>query len=102
MPMRHNQVIYLVSRQTAYDEIGNAVKSTQERRIFANAMSVGMQEFYQAGQSGIRPERQFEIYSFEYRGEDTLRHNGDTLRIVRTTGNGDKLRLICERSTGHD
>ena len=95
--MRHDSVIYLVSKTVQYDELGNAVEVESERMIYANEMSVSMKEFYEAGNKGIRPEKQFEIYSFEYEGESLLKHDDNDYKIIRTQKFGDKTRLICER-----
>lgn len=99
--MRHNDAIHLIKQSVGYDELANPVKTTTERLVFANEMSVGFAEFYTAGNSGMKPEKQFEIYSFEYEGESTLRHDGREYKVIRTSGRGDKLRIICEGVVGH-
>ena len=95
--MRHNDVVLLLSKKVEYDELGNAIETVNERMVYANEMSVSMQEFYEAGKQGIRPEKQFEIYSFEYQGESKLKHNNKDYEIIRTQTKGDKTRLICKR-----
>lgn len=102
MPMRHKALIHLITFVVTSDAIGNQIREPMERRVFANEMSVGMKEFYEAGNGGLRPERQFEMYAFEYQGEPQLRHDGITYRIIRTSGAGDKLRLVCERVVGNE
>lgn len=99
--MRHSAVIYLLSKKIDYDELAQPIITKTERMVFANPMTVSMKEFYEAGNSGINPEKQFEIYSFEYNGESTLKSDGTEYRIVRTAGKGDKLRIICERVVGN-
>lgn len=98
--MRHKDVIYLIKNETTYDELGNPVTRKGERMVFANEMSVSMREFYEAGNAGIYPEKQFEIYSFEYEGESELLHNDRLYRVIRTNKQGDKLRIICETNVG--
>ena len=95
--MRHNDVVLLLSKKVEYDELGNAIEVETERTVYANEMSVSMKEFYEAGNKGIRPEKQFEIYSFEYQGESKLKHNNKEYKIIRTQTKGDKTHLICER-----
>lgn len=94
--MKHNQVIYLISTTITEDGIGNQVETPTERQIFANEMSVGSSEFYNAALTGLRPAKMFEIYSFEYRGESKLKHGTTTYRIIRTEGRGEKIRITCE------
>jgi len=95
--MRFKEVIYLLSVTVDYDEIGNPVETVTERKVYANEFSITSSEFYNAALTGLRPAKQFEIYSFEYQGEEKLKHNGITYHIIRTETRGEKTRLSCER-----
>ena len=95
--MRHNQVIKLISITITEDAIGNQIETPTEREIFANEFSVSSGEFYNAAVTGLRPAKMFEIYSWEYQGEERLKHDAITYRIIRTEAKGEKLRLTCER-----
>lgn len=95
--MRHNQVIYLQSVTVTEDEIGNQVETVTERMVFANEIAVTAEEFYNAGQAGLRPTKRFEIYAFEYQGEERLKHDGTVYRIIRTETRGEKTRITCEK-----
>lgn len=95
--MRHNQIIKLLSVTVTKDTIGNQVTTTSERTIYANEYYVGGKEFYDAAVAGLRPEKQFEIYSYEYANEPKLKHNDITYNVIRTEARGDKLRITCER-----
>lgn len=95
--MRFKEVIYLLSVIVGYDEIGNPVETVTERKVYANEFSVSSSEYYNAALTGLRPAKQFEIYSFEYQDEEKLKHNGITYRIVRVETRGEKTRLTCER-----
>lgn len=95
--MRHDQVIYLLSVTVEEDEIGNQVEIVTERMVFANELAVTSEEFYNAATTGLRPTKRFEIYSFEYQGEDRLKHDGVVYRIIRVEKRGEKTRITCER-----
>lgn len=95
--MRHNQVIYLQAVTVVEDDIGNQVETVTERMVFANELSVSSQEFYNAAVTGLRPTKRFEIYSFEYQGEERLKHDGVVYRVIRTEKRGEKIRITCER-----
>lgn len=95
--MRHNQVIYLLSTTIIEDGIGNQIPTTTERKVYANEFSVSSSEYYNAAVTGLRPAKQFEIYSFEYQNEEQLKHDGANYRIIRTETRGEKTRLTCER-----
>lgn len=95
--VRHNAVIYLISTTYDYDELANPIDKEVEKRVFANEMSVSAREFYNAGVSDLKPEKQFEIYSFEYKGETKLRHGQTKYKVIRTMSKGDKMQIICEK-----
>lgn len=95
--MRFKDVIYLINVTVTEDEIGNQIETVTERMVFANELSVSTEEFYSAGQAGLRPTKRFEIYSFEYQGEDRLKHDGVVYRVIRTEKRGEKTRITCER-----
>lgn len=95
--MRHNQIIKLITVTVTEDAIGNQIASTTERTVYANEFYVNQSEFYNASVAGLKPEKQFELYSYEYQGESKLKHDTDTYNIIRTEKRGDKIRLTCER-----
>lgn len=98
--MRHNDVIHLISVDTTYDEIGNPVEVKTERMVYANQFEVSSVEFYEASAQGLKPEKIFEIYSFEFQGEDKLKHNGQVYHIIRASTRGEKTRITCQKVTG--
>ena len=95
--MRHNQIIKLINVIVTEDAIGNQIASTTERAVYANEYYVSQSEFYNAAVAGLKPEKQFEMYSYEYQDEPKLKHDTDTYNIIRTEKRGDKIRLTCER-----
>ena len=97
MKLRHHEVIYLISTQIIEDEIGNQIEQDTERKVYANEFSVSATEYYNAAVTGMRPSKSFEIYSFEYNGEEKLKHNGVIYRIIRAETRGEKTRITCER-----
>lgn len=100
MKLRHNDVIYLIFTSIIEDEIGNQIEQNIERKVYANEFSVSVTEYYNAAATGMRPSKSFEIYSFEYRGEEKLKHEGIIYRIIRVESRGEKTRITCERVVG--
>lgn len=99
--MRFKDVIYLISVTIIEDKIGNQIETPVERMVYANEYSVSSNEYYSAAMTGLRPVKMFEIYSFEYQGEDKLKHNGVMYRIIRAETRGERTRLTCERVIGN-
>jgi hypothetical protein len=98
MMLRHHEVIYLIPSHIERDEVGNEVEVDETpRKVYANEFSVSATEYYNAAVTGMRPSKSFEIYSFEYNGEEKLKHNDVTYRIIRAETRGEKTRITCER-----
>lgn len=100
--MRYNDVIELLSVTIVEDELGNQIEQEIPRQVFANEFGIGSSEFYEAGMQGLKPEKAFELYAFEYQDEPKFKHNGIEYRIIRTQTKGEKIRLTGERVIGND
>jgi hypothetical protein len=101
--MRYSDVIYLLVPEIIEDDLGQTTPTGNftERMIFANKFVVGTSEFYEAAISGMKPEKQFEIYSAEYNDEELLRHEEKLYSIIRVQEVGEKTRITCERDVGN-
>lgn len=98
--MRHKDVIYLISIESVKDDIGNSIDTEIKRMVYANKFYINQSEFYNAQVAGLKPSQQFEIYSFEYKNEARLEHDGIKYSIIRADERGDKTRITCERVIG--
>jgi hypothetical protein len=96
---RPSAVIYLLGATITQDDIRNQIPTVTEREVFAEELAVFANDFYGAAATGLRPERVFEVYTREYRGETQLKHQGVTYGIIRTTlgKTSERTRLTCER-----
>ena|SRR5690554_5378475 len=97
MKMRHKEVIHLESTTIKKDEWGNEVEVPDWKKIYANEYSIGSSEYYNAATAGLRPEKSFEIYSFEYNNEKKFKYKDEEYKIIRTQGKGEKVILIGEK-----
>lgn len=98
--MRHHDIIELIAITIVEDELGNQLEQEIPRQVFANQFSISDRDFYSAGVQGLKPEKRFEIYSFEYQAEPKFRYNGIQYKIIRTETKGEKIRLTGERVIG--
>ena len=99
---RFDKVIYLLSTTISYDEIGNPIEVITEKKSFTKEKFVGSAEYYNAAAAGLRPERKFEVFTREYKGEAKLKYDGVIYRIIRTSlgKTSEKTWLTCERTAG--
>lgn len=96
--MRRNTTIYLIPKTPGENDIGDSLHNEgKPRRLLAEKKSIRQSEFYQAAATGLKPELTFVVWPHEYRGEDILKFNEKSYKIIRTfEKNHKELELICE------
>ncbi|MCM3444378.1 hypothetical protein [Metabacillus halosaccharovorans] len=95
--MRHDKVIYLLTTTITEDAIGNQIEQEVPRMVFANEFEVSSSEFYEASLQGLKAEKRFELYSFEYEDETKLMYNNEEYKVIRTQSKGEKVRITCQK-----
>lgn len=75
----------LIAYDRQPDQYGVQKPGTLIRReIFAQVESVGRNEYFAAGQNGIRADYRFRVFAAEYHGERECEYNGERYTIYRT------------------
>lgn len=74
--------------------------------VYCNQRSIGMAEFYQAAQTGIKVEMKVEVRSADYSGQKLAEFGGKRYTVLRTftAGSGEITELtlsdLAERQEG--
>jgi len=67
------------------DEIGNQIPVDPIRTpVLCQKKSIGRNEFYNAANTGLRPELIFVIHAYEYNNEPVVNFEGKDYRVIRT------------------
>ena len=97
--------IALCKKTQSLNEYGDLVETLTKRTVYAEEISVGMTEVYQAMAVGYKPEIKFRLENFmDYKGEEIVEYapfmSQDTvqLRVLRTYRSGDQIELVCYNS----
>ena len=91
-------VLTLIRLETTLDEYGDPVISEIRREVFAEQMSIGQKEFYQAHAVGLQPEIKFKLTDYlDYENEQCVEHTGQRYRVLRTYRTGQMLEIVCYR-----
>lgn len=97
--------INLLKKVQSLNTYGDLVETYTRRTVYAEEMSVGMTETYQAMAVGYKPEVKFRLENFmDYHGEELVEYtpfmSQDTaiLRVLRTYRAGDRIELVCYAS----
>lgn len=69
-----------------------------EYGVYATPKSVTYNEFYQATANGFRADIVFEMYSFEYSGQETVEYKEEEYEVLRTyQKTKDRIELTCRK-----
>lgn len=68
-----DKVLYLLEETESFDALKRPHKKYNEKKVYANKISVKRSEFYQAQAAGFKPEKCFEIRTIEF-DEDKHTH----------------------------
>ncbi|MCK9326514.1 MAG: hypothetical protein M0P69_13570 [Bacteroidales bacterium] len=95
--MLSNDTLYLVTNTRIINALGDTIETPTKRLVYADQLSIGQAEFYQAAATGLRPELKFEIMAEEYLGEIEIEYNSKSYSIIRTYKKGlDRIELTCQ------
>ena len=101
MIMLLNDTLTLISRAYYKDPYGIQRETETTKEIFCDASSIGATEFYEAAQTGLRPEYRFIVLDAEYSGETLVRFHGTDLNVYRTYRRSlDYIELYTSRRQG--
>lgn len=92
------EVLTLIRSEISLDEYGDQISTETRRDVFAEQMSIGQKEFYQAQAVGLQPEIKFKLADYlDYENETRVEHQGQQYRVLRTYRTGQELEITCYR-----
>lgn len=91
--MLFRDVIELAAVAVSND--GYQTETETRRQVYADAKSIGMNEYHAAQASGRKAEKRFDVQEGEYQGEAHLYHDGRKYEIYRSFSKGGFTELYC-------
>lgn len=96
-----NDIAFLVETTTDYDDIGNPVTETEEKRVFVSVYSTSQTEFFRGGQSGLKPEYKMILFVGDYDGQEYIKYHDVVYCIYRTFAKDDEhIELYLSKKAG--
>lgn len=96
-----DDVITLISNTFEDDSIGQQKPIELRRDVFCRVSAISRREWFDAGNSGLKPELMFSVFFGDYSGEKTVEYNGNRYTVYRTyRADPETVELYCERRTG--
>lgn len=93
--------ISLITKTYSIDSIGQRVETQSTKDVFAMIEFVSQSEFYQAGQSGLKPDFKMTVRLMEYGGEESLKYKNVEYSIYRTYRRTDgRIELYVVKKVG--
>ena len=92
----YNDVIYLVTKTSTKNEVGDQIEKAVETMRFAKLKSIGQSEFYQAQALGLKPEIKFVLPDYlDYENQEEVIYNGFRYKVLRTFRTGNEIEIVC-------
>jgi len=82
--MDRSEVISLVNQTFTYDTIGNPTATETQTQVYCNVESCGQNEFYRAGQIGLKPEYKVTMFKYDYNDQVIAIYKNKRYNIYRT------------------
>lgn len=99
--MDRSNVCNLISRAYSADTIGQMIATETTSTVYCNVQSVSQSEWFQGGQTGLKPEYKITMFAPDYDGQDVLEFEGVRFSVYRTYKRSDELlELYVEKRTG--
>ncbi|MFJ8529639.1 phage head closure protein [Bacillus sp. NPDC094106] len=97
-----NDILFFPEITTVEDDLGQKEEiETFSKQVFCKKKSVPQTEFFQAGQSGIKPKCALIVYTLDYQEEQKVKYREKEYSIYRTyERNDEKIELYCEVKAG--
>lgn len=96
-----DSTINLISKVYSIDSIGSREETETIKSVFAQVNSINQNEWFRAGNLGLKPSYKITMYSFEYSGEEEVEYNNVRYGVYRTYQiNQDLIELYLEQKAG--
>ena len=99
--MFFRDTIDLITVTYSTNDYGDLLGSEVTTTVFADKQGIRQSEFYQAFQTGLKPELMFVIRAIDYNNQPKLSYNNKQYDIIRTYNkDGEMLELVCSSIVG--
>lgn len=101
MATLRTDVCTLISETYEQNELGEFIPTETRREVICQVSSITRTEFFDAGRSGLSPEKALTVFWLDYNGESTVEFHGQRYGIYRTyTPDEESIELYLEKKAG--
>lgn len=96
-----DDIAYLINKTIVEDDIGNQIEQEVSKEVFCTVESITQSEYFQASQSGLKPQIKLTMSEFDYSGETEVEYNTKRYAIYRTfLRNDERIELYLTEKAG--
>lgn len=95
-----NDIVYLVTKKYEEDDIGQDISVRTEQEVFCEILSISQSEFFEAAQSGLKPQCKIKLWEAEYGGQTEVRIGDDYFTVYRNYTVNGMTELYLEKRGG--
>lgn len=96
--MTESAQITLISKSYEKDADGILRARSSSRTVYCKVRSASASEVFDGGRNGLKPEKTFDMFAWDYKGEKTVEYDGTVYSVYRTYSPcRDKIELHCEK-----
>lgn len=95
-----NNVAYLITKKYLEDEIGQDISEITEQEVFCEILSISQSEFFEAAQSGLKPQYKIKVWAEEYSGQDEVKIGDEYFTVYRNYTVNGMTELYLEKRGG--
>ena len=95
--------IALITTEYGQDDLGEWTETQTKTEVFAMVNSVTMNEFYNAGLQGFKPDYRFSVWMTEYNDQELVEYKGKVYSVYRTYRRDDgRIELYVNEKKGEE
>ena len=95
--------IALITTEYGQDDLGEWTETQTKTEIFAMVNSVTMNEFYNAGLQGFKPDYRFTVWLNEYDDQELVEYKGKIYAVYRSYRRDDgRIELYVNEKKGEE
>jgi len=99
--MDRSDIVKLITETKTKNALGVYAVTRSYKQVFCNVSSVTMQEFFEGGRNGLKPDYRITMFAYDYENQEMLEYKGTTYAIYRTyLKNTDTIELYVQRKGG--
>ena len=90
----------LIAVTYTVDDIGQSIEQETSRTVLGEYQPITRLEWTSAGQNGLNPELEIDMFTYDYNGEKIVEFQGNRYSVYRTFRRDDTIELYLERKVG--